>query len=341
LNHNLPALRINPRGLTMKAMHCTAYGSPDVLKLREVEKPKPLKSELLIKIAATAVTSGDCEMRTCNMHPTMYLPFRLFMGIIKPRKPILGMYFSGTIEAVGKDVKTYVVGDEVFGTTGFTMGTNAEYVCIPASRSFIKKPKSLSHCEAAAAPLGAWNAVHFIRLAKLSAGEKILVFGAGGAIGTFFIGLAKLAGATVTAIDSKDKLPMLTQTGADFVIDYEEQDFTKSDQKYDVIFDVVGKSPYKKSLGCLNLKGRYILANVGFTPMIRGVWTSKTTDKIVISAMAQEGRAELIEISELLEAGKIRCVIDSTFTLEEIPEAHRYIDSGQRKGNTVVVMQAD
>lgn len=325
----------------MKAMHCTAYGSTEVLKLKEVEKPDPSESELLIKVAATSVTSGDCEMRTCKMHPTMYLFFRLFIGITKPRKPILGMYFSGTVEAVGVDVKDYEIGDEVFGTTSFTMGTNAEYVCVPVSRSFIKKPKNLSHCDAAATPIGAWNALHFIKLAKLKAGENILVFGAGGAIGTFAIQLAKLAGAIVTAIDSKDKLAMLTQTGADFVIDYEEQDFTKSDFKYDVIFDVVGKSPYRESLRCLNSKGRYILANVGFTPMLRGAWTSRTTDKIVISAMAPEGRAELSEITELLQAGKIHPVIDRTFTLEQIPDAHRYIDSGQRKGNTVIVMAAD
>lgn len=325
----------------MKAMHCTAYGSPEVLKLKEVEKPAPSESELLIKIAATSVTSGDCEMRTCTMHPTMYLFFRLFIGITKPRKPVMGMYFSGTVEAVGDAVKTYAVGDEVFGTTGFTMGTNAEYVCVPVDRSFIKKPKSLSHCEAAATPIGAWNALHFIRLAKLKPGEKILVIGAGGAIGTFAIQLAKLAGAIVTAIDSKDKLSMLTQTGADFVIDYEEQDFTKSDLKYDVIFDVVGKSSFRRTLGCLNSKGRYLLANVGFTPMIRGAWTSKTTDKTVISTIAPEGESELIEITELLEAGKIYPVIDRTFTLEEIPKAHRYIDSGKRKGNTVVVMQTD
>jgi NADPH:quinone reductase-like Zn-dependent oxidoreductase len=325
----------------MKAMHCTAYGSPEVLKLKEVEKPAPSESELLIKVAVTSVTPGDCEMRTCTIHPTMYLFFRLFIGITKPRKPVLGMYFSGTVEAVGNDIKSYEVGDEVFGTTGLTMGTNAEYVCVPASRSFIKKPKSLSHCQAAATPIGAWNALHFIRLAKLKPGEKILVFGAGGAIGTFAIQLAKLAGATVTAVDSKDKLSMLTQTGADFVIDYEEQDFTKSDLKYDVIFDVVGKSSFRKSLACLNLRGRYLLANVGFTPMIRGAWISKTTDKAVISSMAPEGESELIEITELLEAGKIYPVIDRTFTLEEIPEAHRYIDSGKRKGNTVVVMQID
>lgn len=322
-------------------MHCTAYGTPDVLVLKEVEKPKPSKSQLLIKIMATSVTSGDCEMRTCTIHPSMYLMFRLFVGITKPRKPILGMYFSGVIAEVGAEVTDYRVGEEVFGTAGFAMGTNAEYVCVSAKGSFINKPKSLSHCDAAATPIGAWNALHFIRLAKLQAGEKILVFGAGGAIGTFAIQLAKLEGAVVTAIDSASKLPMLIAAGADYVIDYEAIDFTESKQTYDVIFDVVGKSHYGKTLERLNPGGRYILANVGFAPMLRGAWTSRTTDKTVISAMAPEVKPALTEIRELLEAGKIRPIIDRTFTLEEIPDAHRYIDSGQRKGNTVVIVATD
>ena len=322
----------------MKAIHCTAYGSPDVLKLKEVEKPSPKSKEVLIKVAATSVTPGDCEMRTLTIHPSMYPLFRLAVGIRKPRKPILGMYFSGTIEAIGDEVSGHSIGDEVFGATGFTMGTNAEYVCVSAKGSFIKKPESLSHIDAAAAPLGAWNALHFIERAELKPGETILIVGAGGAIGTFGLQLAKLAGAIVTAIDSGPKLAMLSEAGADFVIDYEAEDFTDAERKYDVIFDVVGKSPYKKSLQCLNPNGRYLLANVGFTPMIRGVWTSKTTDKTVITAPAPERKPELIKIRGLLEAGKIKPIIDRTFSLAEIPEAHRYIDSGMRKGNTVAII---
>lgn len=322
----------------MKAIHCTAYGSPDVLKLKEVEKPCPREKEVLIKIAATAVTPGDCEMRTLTIHPTMYPLFRLAVGITKPRKPIMGMYFSGTIEAMGGEVVGHSTGDEVFGTTGFTMGTNAEYVCVSAKASFIKKPQSLSHIAAAAAPLGGWNALHFIDRAKLKPGESILIIGAGGAIGTFAVQLAKLAGAVVTVIDSGSKLAMLLDAGANFAIDYEAEDFTDSTLSYDVIFDVVGKSPYKRSLQCLKSGGRYLLANVGFTPMLRGVWTSRSTDKTVISAPAPERRPELIKIRELLEAGKIKPIIDRTFSLEEIPDAHRYIDSGLRKGNTVAVI---
>lgn len=325
----------------MRAIHCTAYGTPDVLQLREVEKPSPRKHEVLIRVAATSVTPGDCEMRTLTMHPTMYPLFRLALGIRKPRKPILGMYFSGTIEAVGEDVVELVPGEEVFGTTSFAMGTNAEYVCVSAKGSFIAKPASLSHVEAAATPLGAWNARHFLQRAALQAGESVLIVGAGGAIGTFAIQLAKLAGAEVTAIDSGPKLPMLSETGADCVIDYEAVDFTAAGRSYDVIFDVVGKSPYRKSLKCLNPGGRYLLANVGFTPMLRGVWTTKTTDKTVISAPAPERKPALIEIRELLEAGKIKPVIDRTFTLEEIPDAHRYIEAGLRKGNVVAEIKGD
>lgn len=325
----------------MKAIHCTAYGSPDVLKLKEVAKPSPKNKEVLVKIVATAVTPGDCEMRTLTMHPTMYPLFRLALGLTRPRNPILGMYFSGTIEAIGAEVSDHQVGDEVFGSSSFTMGTNAEYVCVPATRSFIEKPESISHVEAAAAPLGAWNALYFINRAELQAGESMLIVGAGGAIGTFAIQLAKLAGATITAIDSAAKLPMLLDAGADFVIDYETEDFTGAGLSYDVIFDVVGRSPYKKSLQCLNANGRYLLANVGFTPMLRGVWTSKTTDKTVISAPAPERRPELIQIRELMVAGKIKPIIDRTFSLAEIPEAHRYIDSGMRKGNTVAIVNGE
>ncbi|MBL4573140.1 MAG: NAD(P)-dependent alcohol dehydrogenase [Gammaproteobacteria bacterium] len=180
--------------------------------------------------------------------------------------------------------------------------------------------------------------MYFINRAKLTSGETILIIGAGGAIGTFAVQLAKLAGATVTAVDSGPKLAVLVDAGADFVIDYEVEDFTKAELNYDVIFDVVGKSPYQKSLQRLNPKGRYLLANVGFTPMLRGVWTSKTTDKTVISAPAGERKQELIEIRELLKAGKIKPIIDRTFSLEEIPQAHRYIDSGMRKGNTVAII---
>lgn len=322
----------------MKAIHCTAYGPPGVLKLKETLKPSPRAHEVLVKVIATSVNSGDCEMRTCTMHPSMYPMFRLFVGITKPRKPILGMYFSGIIEATGAEVKDLNPGDEVFGTTGFTMGTNAEYVCVPQTRSFIKKPASISHVEAAAVPIGAWNAFHFIGLANLKEGESILIFGAGGAIGTFAIQLAKLAGVIVTAVDSETKLPMLTEIGADFVIDYKAEDFTESSKCYDVIFDVVGKSPYKKSLERLKSGGRYVLANVGFTPMIRGFWTSRGGNKRVITAMAKEQKSELEEISKMLQQGRIKPIIDRTCTLAEIPEAHGYIDSGLRKGNVVAVI---
>lgn len=325
----------------MKAIHCTGYGSPDVLELKETEKPVAKKNEVLIRLVATSITSGDCEMRTSTMHPTMYPMFRLFLGITRPRKSILGMYFSGVIEGIGNEVSRFQIGQEVFGTTSFAMGTNAEYVSVSETNSIISKPPSVSHLEAAATPIGAWNALHFIKLAKLQKTDSILIFGAGGAIGTFAIQLAKLVGATITAVDSASKLSMLSETGADYVIDYEKEDFTESETKYDVIFDVVGKSPYRKSIRQLNTGGRYILANVGFTPMLRGLWTSRTSNKTVISAMAKEKESELLEISELLVSGKIRPVIDRTFSLEEIPEAHHYIDSGKRKGNVVALIASD
>lgn len=320
---------------TMKAILCTAYGSPAVLKLDRVPKPIPKDNELLIKIHATSVTSGDCEMRTCTMHPTMYPFFRLFVGITKPRKPILGMYFSGTIVSKGGAVDTYDVGAEVFGTTSFSMGTNAEFVCISDKAAIVHKPSNLTHTEAAAVPIGAWNALHFMNKADLKPGETILVFGAGGAIGTFAIQLAKSEGLKITAVDSAIKLDMLSEIGADHVVDYEIEDFTSQGVKYDVIFDVVGKSPYRRSLTCLKPNGRYILANVGFTPMLRGLLTNWISDKQVIFAMAAETKEELEVIKAQLEEGQIMPIIDRVVSLEEIPQAHSYIDSGQRQGNIV------
>jgi 2-desacetyl-2-hydroxyethyl bacteriochlorophyllide A dehydrogenase len=319
----------------MKAVECKAYGPPSVLKVSMRPIPIPKANQLLIKVHATALTPGDCEMRSFKMHPTMYPLLRLALGFTKPRNPVLGMYFSGTVVQTGSDAQRHSIGDEVFGCTGFAMGTNAEYLKVADSACIITKPSSLTHIEAAAVPIGALNALHFCNKANFKKSERLLIVGAGGAIGTFAIQLAKLQGVHVTAIDSDIKLDMLRRIGADEVIDYTVTDFTGGLEKYDVIFDVVGRSPYSRSLTCLTTGGRYILANVGFTPMLRGLWTTLISDKRVITAMAAEKQAELEEIRELIEAGKLRPVIDRVFTLEQIPDAHRYIDSGLRQGNTV------
>lgn len=319
----------------MQAVECPAYGPPSVLKLASRPIPKPKDNQLLIRVHATAITPGDCEMRTLKMHPTMYPLFRLAVGITKPRNPVLGMYFSGTIVETGTASQRLKVGDEVFGCTGFAMGTNADYLCVADSACIIKKPSNLTHTEAAAVPIGALNALHFCDRAKLQSKERMLIVGAGGAIGTFAIQFAKLQGVHVTAIDSGIKLDMLRDTGADEVINYEECDFTTKTEKYDVIFDVVGQSHYSRSLHCLKKGGRYVLANVGFTPMLRGLLTSLISDKTVITAMAPETKEQLETVKALIEIQKIVPIVDRVFSMAEIPDAHRYIDSGQRKGNTV------
>jgi NADPH:quinone reductase-like Zn-dependent oxidoreductase len=319
----------------MQAILCTGYGPPSVLKLASIAVPVPKDNQLLIKVHATAITPGDCEIRTLKMHPTIYPLFRLALGITRPRNPVLGMYFSGTVVQIGNAVHRLGVGEEVFGCTGFTMGTNAEYLSVADSACIIPKPYNLTHIEAAAVPIGALNALHFCKKANLKQAERMLIVGAGGAIGTFAILLAKLQGVHVTAVDSGIKLDMLRELGADAVIDYTQRDFAEGLEKYDVIFDVVGKSPYSKSLSRLTRGGRYILANVGFTPMLRGVWTTLISDKTVVSAMAAESKAPLEEIKNLIEAGKLRPVVDRVFTMQEIPAAHGYIDSGKRQGNAV------
>lgn len=319
----------------MQAMLCTGYGPPSVLKLASIAVPVPKHNQLLIKVHATAITPGDCEIRTLKMHPTIYPLFRLALGITKPRNPVLGMYFSGTVVEIGKSVDRLGVGEEVFGCTGFAMGTNAEYLSVADSACIIRKPSNLTHVEAAAVPIGALNALHFCKKANLKPAQRMLIVGAGGAIGTFAILLAKLQGVHVTAVDSGIKLELLRDLGADEVIDYTKTDFTQGSEKYDVIFDVVGRSPYLQSLNRLNQGGRYVLANVGFTPMLRGAWTTLTSDKTVVSAMAPETKAPLEEIKKLIETGKLKPVIDRVFTMQEIPAAHSYIDSGKRQGNTV------
>lgn len=319
----------------MKAVLCTAYGPPSVMKVSTLPRPVPRAREVLIKVHATAITPGDCEIRTLKMHPSMYPLFRLALGIRKPRNPVLGMYFSGTVVEAGSDSKRLDIGAEVFGCTGFAMGTNAEYLRVAETACVIPKPVNLTHSQAAAVPIGALNAIHFCHKANLKESEKMLIVGAGGAIGTFAIQLAKLKGLQVTAIDSALKLDMLKHLGADHVLDYELTDFTEAAEKYDVIFDVVGKTAYSRTLNCLTKDGRYLLANVGVTPMLRGAWTSRVSDKRVISAMAGEKREELEEIKKLIEESKLHPVVDRVFSLEQIPEAHSYIDSGQRQGNVV------
>ena len=266
------------------------------------------------------------------------LPIRLSLGLIRPRNKILGQDLAGEIEAVGKDVTRWKQGDQVFAWTGLGLGAYAQYTCLPETGMLAIKPATVTSEEAAAIPLGGLNAWHFLRRGQVHSGETVLINGAGGSIGTFAVQLAKYFGAEVTAVDSTGKLEMLRSLGADQVIDYTQADFTTNGETYDVIFDVVGKSSFPRSVRSLKHHGRYLLANPKLSQMVRGRWTSRRSSKQVIVGAASETTEDLLILTELIEAGKIHSVIDRRYPLEHIAEAHRYVDTGHKKGNVVITV---
>jgi NADPH:quinone reductase-like Zn-dependent oxidoreductase len=327
----------------MKAIVWTKYGSPDVLKLTEVEKPTPKDNEVLIKVHAATVTAGDCEARSLSFPLFLSLPMRLYVGFTKPKRiTILGQELAGEIEAVGKDVKSFTEGDQVFGTLGFSMGAYAEYNCVPEESEdgvLALKPANMTYEAAATVPTGGLEALHFLRKGNVQSGEKVLINGAGGSIGTYGVQLAKYFGAEVTAVDSIEKLDMLRSIGADHVIDYTQEDFTRNGQTYDVIFDVIGMSSFARSIKSLKPNGRYLIANPKPLKMIRGLWTSKTSSKKVIFELAGRKAEDLIFLRELIEAGMIKSIIDRRYPLAQTAEAHRYVETGQKKGNVVITVE--
>ena len=323
----------------MRAVIWTKYGPPDVLQLGQIEKPVPKDDQVLIKIHATSVTAGDCEMRNLKFPMWIGLPLRVYMGFFKPsRVKILGGYLAGVVEAVGKDVKRFRSGDQIFGTTGLRLGGYAEYTCVPEEEAIAIKPVNMIYEEAATVPLEGLEALHFLRKANIQRGQKLLVNGAGGSIGTFGVQLARHFGAEVTAVDSTEKLDMLRSIGADRVIDYTKEDFSKSGQKYDVIMDVVLKSSFSKIIKSLNENGIYLMTNPTLPKMMRAAWISRNTSRKVIFEFTNAKADDLSTLRELIEAGKIRAVIDRRYTLEEVVEAHRYIETGQKKGNVVITV---
>ncbi len=326
----------------MKAIVWTKYGPPDVLQLKEVDKPTPKDDEVLIKIYAATVTAGDCELRRSKFNSWYWLFARILIGLRKPKRiTILGQELAGEIEAVGKEVKLFKKGDQVFATTGFRFGAYAEYVCLPSRYAIAIKPVNMSYEEAATVPVGGLNALFFLTKANIEniqTGQKVLINGAGGSIGTIAVQLAKSFGAEVTAVDSTKKLDMLRSIGADQVIDYTQEDFTKSGETYDVIFDLVNKSSFSGGIRSLKKKGIYILANHGLSRKLRGRWTSWTSSKKVITKLASDRTENLIYLKELIEAGKIKAVIDRRYPLEQTAEAHRYVETGQKTGNVVITV---
>ena len=317
----------------MKAIICEKYGSSDVLQLASINKPIPKDNEVLIKIHATAVSSGDVHLRKAD-------PFviRLFFGLLKPRRPVLGYVLAGKVEATGKNVKRFKKGDSIYGTTGMQMGAYAEYTCLPEDGVLAIKPNNMTCEEAAAIPFGGNTALYFLRKGNIKYGQKVLVYGASGAIGTAAIQLAKYFGAEVTGVCSTTNLKMVKALGADKVIDYKTTDFTKNGETYDVIFDTVGKSSFSGSMQSLKEKGFYILAAAGVSAMLRGAWTSMISSKKVISGVMSETAEDLVLFKALIEEGTVTAVIDKTYPLKDIAEAHAYVEKGHKKGNVVIVI---
>ncbi|MHA1928608.1 MAG: NAD(P)-dependent alcohol dehydrogenase [Candidatus Thorarchaeota archaeon] len=323
----------------MKAIVCTKWGPPEVLELREVPKPTPKDNEILIKIHATTVIAGDCELRG-QKYPTMgrglKLLIRIGFGIRGPRKNILGQQLAGEVEAIGKDVMLFKKGDHVFGVTGFGMGTYAEYKCISENKLIVLKPETMTFEEASTIPIGGLEALHFMRKGNIQRSQKVLINGAGGSIGTIAIQLAKNFGAEVTAVDSEEKFDMLRSLGADHVIDYKKENFTEGDETYDVIFDVVGVTQFSDCASSLNDYGTYLQGNGSVSRGNKA--TAIKSGKKAIAGIADYKIEHLIHLRDLIEAGTIKTVIDRTYPLEQMVEAHRFVEQGGKKGNVVITM---
>ncbi len=322
----------------MKAAVYEKYGPPEVLQIKEINKPAPKDNEILIKIYAATVTAGDCETRRFKIPLMFWLPIRLYMGLLKPRVKILGQEFAGEIEITGKNVTLFKKGDKVFGATGMKLGAYAEFTCLPESYAIAIKQDSLNYEEAVTIPVGGLNALFFLKKANIKNGQHVLINGACGSIGSFAVQYAKLLGAEVTAVDSTDKLDTLYSIGANHVIDYTKEDFTKNGKKYEVIFDVAGKSSFARSVKSLKKEGYYLLANPRLWKIVLGLFVLLTGRKKIITGVASERIEDLIYLNKLIEEGKIKPVIDRTYSLEQIIEAHKYVEQGHKKGNVVITI---
>ena len=322
----------------MKAVVYEKYGSPDVLQLQDIKKPTPKDNEVLIKVQATTVTVADFRSRSFTVPPAFWLPARITLGLTKPKKPILGVELAGEIESVGKDVTRFKKGDQVFAATLIGYGAYAEYKCKPEDAAIAIKPSNLTYEEAAALPIGARTALHYLRKANIQPGQRVLVYGASGSVGTYAIQIAKYFGAKVTGVCSTSNLELVKSLGADHVIDYTSEDFSKNGEMYDVIFEAVDKSSFSACMKALKKDGIYLNVTAPL-PSLQMLWTKITTNKkLFLGENPPEKAEDLIFLKELVETGKLKPVIDRRYPLEKIVEAHRYVDKGHKKGNVVITV---
>ena len=333
----------------MKAIVYTEYGPPDVLKLKEVEKPTPKDNEILIKVHATPVNYGDIVARNFKNIPArefhmpllFLLPTRISFGLSKPKRTILGSEFAGEVENVGKDVTKFKPGDPVFGYLGQNMGANAEYLCMPENGMLGIKPANMSYEEAACVPYGGIMALSHLRKVAVKKGQKVLINGASGGIGSLAVQLVKYYGAEVTGVCSTPRVDYVKALGADKVIDYTKEDFTKNGETYNLIYDILGKSTFSRCKNSLSENGRYLLASFKTGKLLQMLGTSIRGKKKVMCAVASEKQEDMVLLKKLVKAGKIKSIIDKTFPMDQAAKAHRYLEAGHKKGHVVITLEHD
>lgn len=322
----------------MNAVVCSKYGSPDVLCMEEMAKPTPKANEVLIRVLAATVTAGDWRVRSLNMPTGFGVIARLVLGVFGPRQPILGSELAGEIEAVGNNVTQFKVGDAVFAYTGASLGCHVEYKCMPESGGVALKPVKLNFDEAAAISSGGTTALYFWRRGKLAKGDTVLVNGASGGVGTAAVQLARHFGANVTGVCSTANVDLVKSLGADHVIDYTQEDFTNNGQRYDIIMDTAGTAPLARCKSSLKEGGRLLRVLGGLPDMLLAPWVSMTSSRKLISGPAGFTAEDLRFLAGLADAGEFKPIIDRTFPLEHIAEAHRYVDTGRKRGNVIITV---